>query len=156
MAQLEKLQAVIAPVVADEGLMLWGIEYQSSSATVLLVYIDSPNGVSVDDCAKVSRQLSVILDVEDFISGEYRLEVSSPGMSRTFFSIDQYSEYIGHLVKVKLHSLFEGRRQIKGILSSVDTENREIGLVDGDEEYVFPYELIERGQLFPVYNENAQ
>ena len=82
-AQIEQL---IAPVVVDMGFEFWGLEYQTQSGSTLLrIFIESEDGISVDHCAEVSRQLSLMLDVEDPIQGVYRLEVSSPGMARPFF-----------------------------------------------------------------------
>lgn len=153
MSQIDRLQRVIEPTVLDMGFDLWGVEYQTSSGTVLLrVYIDASDGISVENCADVSRQLSVVLDVEDLIRSEYRLEVSSPGMARPFFRFEQYQGYLGFVLKVKLNMPYEGRRQIKGILSRVDTESREIAIVEGEEEYLLPYELIEKSQLLPQFD----
>ena len=73
MALVDRLQDIVRPVVQDIGLDFWGLQYQSGSVNaVLRIYIDSPNGINVDDCAKVSRQLSVLLDAEDMIQSGYR------------------------------------------------------------------------------------
>ncbi len=153
MSRYEALVSIVEPVVGAAGLEFWGLEYHSrKTGTLLRVYIDGPDGVSVDDCANISRELSVVLDVEDPIKGEYRLEVSSPGMARTFFRLEQYADFVGQQLKVKLNTLYEGRRQITGILRTVDVERREIGLVVDDEEYLLPYELIDKGKLVPVYD----
>ena len=115
MSKYQDLQAIVAPVVESEGFEFWGLEYQSrKSGTLLRVFIESDQGISVDDCARISRELSVVLDVEDPIVSEYRLEVSSPGMARKFFALEQYADFRGHRVKIKLNTLFEGRRQISG------------------------------------------
>ena len=90
---------------------------------MLRVYIDSENGVGVDDCAKVSRQVSGVLDVEDPISGEYTLEVSSPGMDRPLFKLSQYQDYIGHVVQLRLRMPFDGRRKFKGVLNGIEDED---------------------------------
>lgn len=153
MSKYEALAAIVDPVVVSQGFDFWGLEYVSrKSGTLLRVYIDSVNGITVDDCASVSRELSVILDVEDPINTEYMLEVSSPGMARRFFKLEQYQEFIGWQLRVKLHSLFEGRRQFTGILRTVDLDKREIGVVVEDEEIILPYELIDKGKLVPVFD----
>lgn len=153
MSQYQQLQSIVAPVVEGEGFEFWGLEHQAlKSGALLRVFIESENGVSVDDCARVSRELSVVLDVEDPISTEYRLEISSPGMARKFFDLKQYGAYTGHLVKIRLNTLFEGRRKFTGIIRTVDIENSELGVVVDDEEILLPYELIERGQLVPQYS----
>lgn len=154
MALQDSLEDIVRPVVEEAGLSLWGLQYQSGSKIGLLrVYIDGPDGVNVDDCAKVSRQLSVLLDAEDLIRSGYRLEVSSPGMARPFFKLQQYAGFEGHVVKVKLRYSYEGRKRIKGIVSAVNLDNRELALVEGETEYLLPYEVIESGQLVPQYDE---
>lgn len=153
MSKYEALTAIVEPVVVAAGFEFWGLEYVSrKSGTMLRVFIDSPDGISVDNCAAVSRELSVILDVEDPINTEYMLEVSSPGMERRFFRLEQYANYLGSKVRIKLHMLFEGRRQFTGILSTVDIQKREIGVVVDDEEYILPYEQIDKGKLVPVFD----
>ncbi len=82
----------------------------------LRVYIDSPEGVDVDDCADVSRQLSAILDVEDPIAGEYSLEVSSPGLDRPLVLPEHYRRFVGETVKLTLAQPLAGRRKFKGRL----------------------------------------
>ena len=122
-ASTAQIQELISPIVIDLGFEFWGLEYQTQSGAALLrVFIESPDGISVDDCAKVSREVSLLLDVEDPIRSEYRLEVSSPGMSRPFFTLDQYCRYSGFFVKIKLRFAFEGRRQFKGLLAGVENE----------------------------------
>lgn len=149
-ASTAQIQELIAPVVIDLGFEFWGLEYQTQSGAALLrVFIESPNGISVDDCAKVSREVSLLLDVEDPIRSEYRLEVSSPGMSRPFFTLDQYSRYSGFFVKIKLRFAFEGRRQFKGLLAGV--ENDEVLIRDGEDEYSLPFEAIDKGSMLPQF-----
>jgi ribosome maturation factor RimP len=83
----ELLEEMIAPVVVSLGCEFWGMEYLTQGRyTTLRIFIDAPKGVSLDDCEKVSRQVSAILDVEDPIQGEYTLEVSSPGMDRPLYT----------------------------------------------------------------------
>ena len=77
----------------------------------------------MDDCAIVSRQISGVLDVEDPISVEYTLEVSSPGMERPLFTLEQFAKYVGEQVKIKLRSPFEGRRNFQGLLRGVEEQD---------------------------------
>ena len=82
------LSALLAPTVASLGFQLWGLELISPNRRpTLRVYIEGDSGVTVDDCATVSRHLSSVLDVEDPIQGEYTLEVSSPGIDRLLFTL---------------------------------------------------------------------
>jgi len=113
-SKLEELQALLAPVVVALGYECWGIEFSAQGRhSMLRVYIDKEGGVLVDDCAIVSRQISGVLDVEDPIAVEYTLEVSSPGMERPLFTIEQFAKYAGEQVKIKLRSPFEGRRNFQ-------------------------------------------
>ncbi|MGI9287161.1 MAG: ribosome maturation factor RimP [Pseudomonadales bacterium] len=149
-AIVQQLQGLIEPLVGTLGYQLWGLEFSAHGKRKLLrVFIDGPQGISVDDCATTSRQISSVLDVEDPISGEYMLEVSSPGMDRPLFSVRQFEQYIGHVVKVKLATPFDGRRHYKGVLSQVD--NDEARVVVADFEYSLPMELIEKANVVPQY-----
>lgn len=128
------------------GFELWGLDYHASGRKSLLrIYIDGPQGITVDDCAQVSRQVSSVLDVEDPIHGEYTLEVSSPGIDRPLYTLEHYRSYKGHRAQLRLRQPFEGKRKLTGLLGGV--ENDEVVLVVGDEEYLLPFEGIERGQL---------
>jgi len=90
--KVEALQAMLAPAVAAVGFELWGVEFfQQGRHSVLRLFIDGPEGVGVDDCARVSHQASGVLDVEDPIAGEYTLEVSSPGWDRPLFTLAHYA-----------------------------------------------------------------
>ena len=144
------LTDLVAPVAEALGYELWGVEYQahSKSATVR-IYIDSPDGISVDDCARMSRQVSSVFDVEDPIMGEYRLEVSSPGMDRPLYTLDQFKRYIGEQIKVRLRSPFEGRRKFAGILTGVEDDDVVIAI--DEEEYLLPFDLIDRANVVPTF-----
>lgn len=112
---------MLQPAIEVLDLELWGIEYLTKGRSALLrVYIDSEEGVTIDDCEKVSRQISAILDVEDPIAGEYTLEVSSPGLDRPLFAVEQYVAYVGEVINVRLNSPIDGRRKFKGVLNSAD------------------------------------
>ncbi|MDU1800943.1 MAG: ribosome maturation factor RimP, partial [Pseudomonas aeruginosa] len=140
-SKLEQLQALLAPVVEALGYECWGVEFISQGRhSVLRVYIDRPEGILIDDCEAVSRQVSGILDVEDPISGEYTLEVSSPGMDRPLFTLEQFAKHAGEQVKIRLRSPYEGRRNYQGILRGVE-EQDVVVLVD-DHEYLLPIDSI--------------
>ncbi|AGI26081.1 ribosome maturation factor RimP [Pseudomonas sp. MT3] len=149
-SKLEQLQALLAPVVEALGYECWGLEYISQGRHSLLrVYIDRPEGILIDDCEIVSRQVSGILDVEDPISGEYTLEVSSPGMDRPLFTLDQFARYVGEQVKIKLRTPFERRRNFQGILRGVE-EQDVVVLVD-DHEYLLPVDSIDKANIIPRF-----
>ena len=145
-ANMLELQELIAPAVIDLGYELWGVQLLSQGRhTTLRVFIDSPEGITVDDCAKVSHQVSGILDVEDPIQNQYTLEVSSPGLDRPLFTLDQFQRYIGHEVIVKLRVPFEDRRKFAGLLVAV--EEGDVVIRIEDEEYLLPFETIERANI---------
>ncbi|KXS37185.1 ribosome maturation factor RimP [Modicisalibacter tunisiensis] len=145
------LNALIEPVVTSMGFELWGIEYLSQGKhSRLVIYIDGPDGINVDDCAAVSRQVSGVLDVEDPIPGQYQLEVSSPGMDRPLFTLDQFTRYRGHVVALRLRAPYEGRRKFKGLLAGV--ENDEVLLQLDGEEYCFPIDGIEQARVVPQFD----
>lgn len=149
-SKLEELQAMLAPAVESLGYQCWGIEFLSQGRHSLLrVYIDHANGILVEDCEVVSRQVSGILDVEDPISAEYTLEVSSPGMDRPLFSLEQFALHAGEQVKIKLRSPFEGRRNFQGLLRGVE-EQDVVVLVD-DHEFLLPIDMIDKANIIPRF-----
>lgn len=147
----ETLKAMIAPVVEALGCEFWGLEYLSSGRLALLrIYIDrAEEGVTVEDCEKVSRQVSSLMDVEDPISGEYTLEVSSPGLERPLYNLEQFQRYVGEDVALKLRFPYEGRRKFKGRLNGVEGED--ILLVVDDHEYLFPVDSVEKANVVPRF-----
>jgi len=145
-SRAEVIQEIIGPVIQALGFQLWGVEYLGQGKhTLLRVYIDKAEGVNVDDCAEASRQVSSILDVEDPIKTEYTLEVSSPGLDRMLFTLDQFRQYIGAEIKAKLTENFAGRRNFQGRLEAVQDD--EVVLIAGEDKYVFPFELIEKANV---------
>jgi ribosome maturation factor RimP len=140
------LEAIIRPVVEGLGCSLWGIEYRTQKNSALLrIFIDREEGVSMDDCSRVSHQVSGVLDVEDPIPVAYTLEVSSPGLDRVLFYPDQYERYIGETAKVRLKWPVEDRRNYLGKILSVTDDGIEI---DQDGTSVkLPFEAIHRARL---------
>jgi ribosome maturation factor RimP len=152
-AMNEQLKALIEPVVNGLGCQLWAVEYVSrGKRSSLRVFIDAEDGVDVEDCARVSRQLGSMLDVEDPVRGQYTLEVSSPGLDRRLYTIEQFERFKGAAVKVSLRSPFEGRRRYTGILCGID-DGRDVVIRAGDQEYLFPLEQIEKANVVPGFRE---
>ena len=146
-----RIRQLLQPVVEALGCELWGVDLQTGAKTKLLrIYIDKDHDlVGIEDCERVSRQASSILDVEDAINGEYILEVSSPGMDRPLYEIGQYEKYVGEDISLRLRFPYEGRRNFKGRLTGVDGD--EIILVVTDHEYLFPVEGIEKANVVPRF-----
>lgn len=149
-AKLNKLEAMLQPVVEGLGYEFWGLEFRSQGHhSMLRIFIDAEAGISVDDCEKVSRQVSGVLDVEDPIQSEYTLEVSSPGMDRPLFRLEQFEAFVGHKVQIRLRMAFEGRRKFQGLLKGI--EGQDVVVIVDDHEYLLPFDSIERAHIVPVF-----
>ena len=148
--RVEQLTELLGPVVEDLGFVLWGIEYIQGRGAVLRVYIDHEDGITVDNCAAVSHEVSGVLDVEDPIPGEYNLEVSSPGMDRPMFHIAQSADYIGEDVQLKLLAPVSGKRKMTAAIVAVDGETLVVEL-DGDTLRI-PYSQVDRARLQPRFD----
>ena len=142
----QKLTELLRPAVEMTGVELLGLEFISAgNNSVLRLYIDHENGIDVDNCAEVSRQVSAILDVEDPISSEYNLEVSSPGVDKPLFTNAHFQAVVGETVEVKLGMPQNGRRKFKGKLEAVEGDNL-IVVVDG-EDYELPLGNVDKANL---------
>jgi len=137
---------LIGTTVQGLGLELWGVELlQQGRYSLLRVYIEREEGVTIEDCEKVSRQVSALLDVEDPIAGEYTLEVSSPGVDRPLFSVEQYAKYVGSEVNLKLRRAVDGRRKFKGQIIKVSGDI--VGLLVEGTEYDLEHSEIEKASI---------
>ncbi|MGR9117230.1 MAG: ribosome maturation factor RimP [Gammaproteobacteria bacterium] len=146
----EHLVNLIEPIVEGLGYECVGIEYNPHPRHGLLrIYIDHEQGILVDDCSKVSHQISGMLDVEDPIQGNYQLEISSPGEDRPLFKIGQFERFIGKMVNVNLFKPIEKRRKITGLIEKVEGEI--IFLKEGDQIYEVPFQAMSKARLVPEY-----
>ncbi len=145
---LAALRAMLEPGVRALGFELVDVEYTTGHGhNVLRVYIDHPDGITVDHCAAVSRQASAVLDVEDPIPESYMLEVSSPGLDRPLVKREDFERHAGETVKVRMIEAVLGRKNFKGTLVGVQGDQV---LVDVDKErYSLPMKHIERARLVP-------
>jgi ribosome maturation factor RimP len=144
----QQISDMLRATVEALGFELWGIEYLSQGKhSVVRVYIDAENGITVEDCARVSEQVSSVLDVEDPITGEFTLEVSSPGMDRLLFRLDQYPAYVGEVLELRLRTPFEGRRKFKGVLTGIEGEDVVIRV--DDHEYLLPHSAVDKARIEP-------
>lgn len=142
------LRTLIEPAVQALKYELVDVELVGGGAqAVLRIYIDSPEGINVDDCAKVSRQVSALLDVEDPIPGHYTLEVSSPGLDRPLVTHADFVRFTGALIKAKVTQPILGRRNFTGRLVEVDGD-RIVVEVD-NESYDLTLSNIEKARLVP-------
>jgi len=150
----DKLTKLLQPLVSGLGYELVGIEWAADTAgrRVLRVYIDTKDGVTVDDCEVVSRQVSALLDVENPVSGSYLLEISSPGLERPLFTLKHFDRFRGSDVKVQLVQPREGRRRYQGRIIGVEADRVLLETSDGERE-ALPFGEIEKARLVPDYKE---
>lgn len=145
-ATTDMIADLLRPAVEALGLQLWGIEHLvRGHSSLLRIYIDSPEGITIDDCEKVSRQVSGILDVEDPLPGEYTLEVSSPGFDRPLFAFEQFSGFVGEVVSLRLRTPIEGRRKFKGVLEKA--ENEIIALTVDGVLHEIPWQQVDKANI---------
>jgi len=133
----QQLEDLLEPVVSSMDYEFVGLEYISQGRhSILRIYIDTQQGITVDDCAKVSRQLGAVLDVEDPIASEYSLEISSPGLKRPLFKIAHYAQFIGEQVKFKTNrpQLDNGQRKFKGTICAVEDKHIVFDIEDKKED----------------------
>jgi ribosome maturation factor RimP len=141
------LGKLFEPVVESMGYELVGVEFLGAGAYgTLRVYIDRDSGVSLDDCAAISHQISGILDVEEPIKQAYDLEVSSPGIERPLFKLADFERYAGKTVRIKLAVGLLGRKNFKGELQGVAESKLVTIEVDG-EVFDLPYADIAKANL---------
>jgi ribosome maturation factor RimP len=149
----EQLIELLEPVVKRQGFELADLELNLGNDSGLLrIFIDSKAGITVENCADVSRQVSSLLDVEDPIPGYYNLEVSSPGLNRRLWRAADFERFAGCEVKVKLKRLIDERRNIKALL--IGCEGSTVKLQEGDKEIAVPLQEIDMARLVPDYKKS--
>ncbi len=133
-----EIEDLIMPSIAAMGYELWGCEYLSQGKHSLLrIYIDKDDGIGVEDCERVSHQVSALLDVEDPIQGNYSLEVSSPGIPRPLFRHEQYLRYMGQNVQIKLYKPVSGKRKFVGSIVAVDENSVKLNMGHEQQDFLF-------------------
>lgn len=132
------------------GYELVGVEFQAGQTDGLLrVYIDQPDGIRIEDCERVSHQLSGLLDVENPIAGHYTLEVSSPGLDRPLFEAADFMRFIGRKARIQLDAALDGRRKFTGVIKGV--ENFQV-ILEVDQNVIrLPVDLIGKARLVPEF-----
>ncbi|MEX0708826.1 MAG: ribosome maturation factor RimP [Woeseia sp.] len=144
----DELRRLLEPSIEQLGYELTDIEVKLGGKDgVVRVFIDRPEGIGLEDCEAVSRQISAVLDVEDPLPGQYVLEVSSPGLDRKLTKSEHFQRFIGEEVRIKLRLPIAERRNFRGALRAADTEMIEIE-VDG-ERHSLPLAAIESARLVP-------
>lgn len=155
-----EISKLLAPTVASLGVELMGAEYlPSPGGAVLRLYIDvpaddvsvdadgQPRSVTIEECEAVSREVSAQLDVEDPISGNYTLEVSSPGIDRLLFTLAHYQRFVGETAKVSLRLPQDGRRRLQGRIERIEAGT--VVLVLNGNEFPLSFDNIDKARLVP-------
>jgi ribosome maturation factor RimP len=146
--QRDTLTALLQPVVEELGYELWELECSPGRGSGFVrLYIDAEAGITVDDCERVSRAVSEVLDVEDPVAGQYTLEVSSPGLDRPLRTAAHFARFVGATVFVELVQPQDGRRRYLGPLTAAGAETIEIE-VDG-RRHVLPVAGIRKAHVAP-------
>ena len=145
MAIGEQIEQLVEQPIASLGYTLVGIEYIKGRDTILRIYIDSDQGISIEDCERVSHQVSGILEVEDPITTAYSLEVSSPGFDRPLFKQHDFERFAGSEAKISMKLPVQGRRNFTGTLHGFNEGNILIE-VDG-EMYDLPLNKLSKARL---------
>ncbi|MBA2649423.1 MAG: ribosome maturation factor RimP [Legionella sp.] len=132
----DELEQLFLPSITAMGYELWGCEYiPQGKHSLLRIYIDRPDGIGIEDCQAVSKQIGALLDVEDPISGNYSLEVSSPGIPRPLFKSSQYKIFTGHEVHIKTLKPVQGKRKLTGVIVNV-SENALVLEINNEEQEI--------------------
>lgn len=143
---INNIEVLVLPITERLGYELYYIEFvKENGENYLRIYIDSEDGINLDDCEKVSREVSEMLDIEDPISDSYYLEVSSPGIERELHTDAHLEKHIDSSVTVKLNSVFNGKKKLEGTLKSFTDED--ITLLDKNKEIVIPRDKISKVNL---------
>lgn len=148
----DKLTELVAPAVEAMGYELVGVEYLHngrSGGGLLRIYIDDPDGITLDDCSRVSHQVSGILDVEDPIQENYSLEVSSPGLDRPLFGRRDFQRFAGSRVTLKMRTKVSGQRHFKGELQGIEEDDVLLAVDNGIIR--LPLDQIDKARLVPEF-----
>jgi len=149
---LARVRVLVEPLCEYEGVELVHTEYQRESrGRVLRLYIDRYGGVTLEDCAHISRQVGDLLDIELEEMGPYSLEVSSPGVDRPISSKRDFARFEGEAVRVRTTHPIDGQRNFTGILSGVSSGN--VVLMVDDRMVAIPHRQISKARLMPPLDE---
>ena len=147
----KRLNAMIQPLVEDLGYEFVGLDYSANPKnSVLVLYIDKENGIDLEDCETVSREVAALLDVEDPIPGHYDLEVSSPGLDRPLFTLEQFARFSGEQVKLTAFAPVDGRRKFNGQI--LGTGEGTVQLEQDGNAVELEFSNIAKARLVPDYD----
>lgn len=145
---VEAARRVVGPVIEAMGYELADLKFiMESGRWRLQFFIDKPGGVTLSDCETVSREISTLIEVEDFIQGAYVLEVSSPGLNRPLYKPADYERFTGKLAKVKTNEAIDGQKVMVGRIDSPDNNGFNLLLNDGEKTVYIKYGQVEKARL---------
>jgi ribosome maturation factor RimP len=147
--QDDRIAALADPLAEGLGLEVVRVRVMSGKRQRLQIMIDrlDATGVDVDDCARLSRALSDVFEVEDPVSGEYDLEISSPGIDRPLTALAHFARWEGYEARIELDRLVEGRKRFKGVLAGVEDGNVLLNMEGEDETALIPFDWIAEAKL---------
>ncbi len=147
----DRLIQLLEPVVNAIGYELVLLEYSPrDSSGMLRLFIDSPDGIGLDDCEKVSREVAATLDVEDVITQAYRLEISSPGLDRPLVTPEHYRRFQGEVARIQTLAPIAGRRRFQGVLLGATDDEVSIETAEG--VVTLPLADIDKAKLVPNFD----
>jgi ribosome maturation factor RimP len=153
--QNDHWERILQPVFNETPYELAGVEFHGEAKRPCLrIFIDKPDGITISDISKMSREISIYLDVEANLQDAYTLEVSSPGLDRTLFNPNHYKSQVGKELNVKLKVPVEGRKNYRGILSSVGENTFE--LLCDEATQCFAYHTVDKAKVIPKYQFNEK
>ena len=151
----EYIETLLKKDIKTLGFDIWGIELLGSSLNpTLRIFIDNEKGVTVEDCEKVSKHISKVIEADDIYSINSTLEVSSPGIERKFFNKNQYINYLGYTIKIRYKDSEKQFKSIKGVLNTVSEKG--LTIMVEDEENFIQFQEIEKANLEFKEVENAK
>ncbi|MBO9470223.1 ribosome maturation factor RimP [Endozoicomonas sp. G2_2] len=148
----QRLRNLLEPIVTDLGYELWHLESVGAGrSSVLRLYIDSPEGIALEDCEKVSHEVSAVLDVEDSSNSQYSLEVSSPGMDRPLVTGEHFRRFIGERARINMFAPVAGQRKFRGTILAVNGDTVDLGC--DDQTYSLATGDMAKARLEPVFEQ---
>ena len=149
----DEFKNIIEPVVNRNKCILWGVEIlRGKKRNTLRVYIDSNNTVDINDCENISKDLSYEPMLDISLGDDYILEVSSPGVDRKFFNIDQLDNFLGEELELRSKELIDGKRRFSGILSKCEEKYFYLKDLNNTNLIKFKFTELDMCKLKPNYN----
>lgn len=147
----DRLIELLEPVVNAIGYELVLLEYSPRDGSGMLrLFIDAPDGITLDDCEKVSREVAAMLDVEDVITQAYRLEISSPGLDRPLVKPEHYQRFKGEVARIQMLAPVAGRRRFQGVL--LEATDDEVSIDTAEGVITLPLADIDKAKLVPNFD----